>query len=70
MTSEPTYRFNLKAKIHASGFKTLHEFAESSRLPRNKISRVINGWEIPSHDMQVIMARHLKMRIKAFKALL
>ncbi len=56
---KPKYRFLLKGKIHTKGFRTLREFGEFTDTDYSSLSRIINGWEIPSPNIQKRIARAL-----------
>ena len=69
-TITPPYRFALKARIIESGFKSLSEFSGAIGHDLGRISRVINGWEIPSPPLQKAIARGLNMPLADLRRLL
>jgi hypothetical protein len=67
---QPGYRFRLRAKIFESGFKTLGEYAETAGVGVSKVSRIINGWEIPSLNLAEKLRKPLDLSIDDFSQLL
>lgn len=55
----PAYRFVLKGRIHQSGYRTVGEFSKDIGVNPARISRVVCGWEIPSHPLQKKIAEKL-----------
>ena len=51
-TAMPMYRFELKGAIHSAGFRTAREFCEQNGFDEAQVSRVLNGWHLPSPRMQ------------------
>ena len=57
------YRFFLKGRIHEAGFKTIGGFAGRVGAHISTISRIVNGWEVPSPGLQERMAKELGLTI-------
>ncbi|UCG11482.1 MAG: hypothetical protein JSU72_13165 [Deltaproteobacteria bacterium] len=69
-TPAPMYRFELKGKIHASGYRTISEFANAINVDVGQVSRCINGWLFPGPTLQRAMARQLGLTLKQLRELL
>ncbi len=67
---EPRYRYALKGSIHIAGFKTLGEFSNAVGVDISRLSRIIQGREIPSLDVQKRMAEQLNLSFHQFQELL
>ena len=50
--SKPEFRYELKSKIIADGYKSAKEFSDATGIGLPKLSRIIRGWEIPSINIQ------------------
>ena len=50
------YRYKLRARITEAGYKSIVSFAKAAELPASRISRVVQGWEIPSPNFISRMA--------------
>lgn len=69
-TAMPTYRYRLKGSIHAAGFRTIREFSEAVGFDEAQLSRVLNGWHLPSPVMQKKMAETLAVSLTELRGLL
>ena len=67
---EPTFRYVLKARIYEAGFKTMGLFADRIGIDLSKISRIVNGWEIPSPKIQQKISEELDITVKELRELL
>jgi transcriptional regulator with XRE-family HTH domain len=66
----PVYRYALKGKIHAAGYRTMAEFGARIGLNLTQISRIVNGWELPTPSLQRKLASGLGISIREVKDLL
>ena len=66
---KPKYRFSLKARVHEAGFKTNTEFSKEVGVDLAIVSRVINGWTLPSPTTARKMAAALNMTPREFARL-
>jgi len=64
------YRYALKSAIHGAGFRTITEYSAYIGTDIAKISRIINGWEIPNPLTEKAMAVGLGITIKELRGLL
>ena len=69
-TSRPLYRFAFRAEIHRAGFQTITEFCEKVPVDPSRVSRILQGWEMPSPKLQRAMAKTLGVTVREFSALL
>ena len=63
-------RFELKALVISSGFKHFYAFAEKVGIHPVTLSRIVNGHEFPSPNMQRKLASELGLTIKELRELL
>ena len=68
--AKPKFRYDLKSKIIAKGYKNAKEFSDITGIGLPKLSRIIRGWEIPSTSIQKKMAQALGISLKSFQKLL
>jgi len=66
----PSYRYTLKADIIRAGYRTMSEFADEIDASLTRLSRVIHGWEFPSPELQMRIAKGLGITIKQLRGLL
>ena len=66
----PRYRFELRAQIARTGFRTLGEFARALEIDLPRISRIVCGWEWPNEKTRNAMADKLKISLEDFVRLL
>lgn len=59
--TNPVYRHGLKGLIHASGYRSQKQFSEDIKYDTGDLSRVINGWMIPSQNVQKVMIKKLRI---------
>ena len=64
---EPEFRYRLKGEIHAAGFKTTSDFSKEIGVDLSLISRIINGWTIPSPKTARKMATAMNVTLREFK---
>jgi len=67
---KPKFRFKLKSRIIAVGYKNTKEFSDAIGIGLPKLSRIICGWELPSTTIQSKMAQFLGISIKELGKLL
>ena len=63
LAEKPKFRGKLKGKIYEAGFKTMIDFAHHIGTDPARISRVLNGWEFPSTNLQTRIAEGLNIRL-------
>jgi len=68
--SLPSYRYGLKGKVHAAGFRTMREFAEVTKIDEALLSRIVTGWLYPSPKQQVSISRALRIAMGELRELL
>ena len=49
---EPKYRYGLKARLAQCGYRTAAQFCRAADLDPATFSRIVNGWELPSVEIQ------------------
>lgn len=69
-TTTPKYRFRLKSELHRVGFRTDGQFAEAIGYDRATLSRVLNGWWIPTVRMQGRMAAVLNITLRELQTMI
>lgn len=69
-TLTPPFRYKLKSEIIAAGFKNVTEFAIEIQEDLARLSRVLNGWEVPAPRLQQRMAEGLGITIRELRELL
>ena len=67
---QPKYRYHLRAQIHASGYRTLSEFATKVGVNISHISRVCAGLEYPSRKLCHAIAQEIGLSMRELGALL
>lgn len=63
-------RFQLKARVIGAGFPTYSSFAEKIGIHRVSLSKILNGHEWPSPNVQRKMAEELALSIQELRSLL
>jgi hypothetical protein len=66
----PSYRYQLKARMVLSGYRTNNAFADHLRTDPARVSRILNGWEHPSPKLAQKMALSLGITLKELRELL
>ena len=66
---KPEYRYQLKSMIHAAGYKTATDFSKEIGVDLAIVSRVINGWTLPSPTTARKMAAALNITPREFARL-
>ncbi len=69
-TNPPTIRQRLKGSIFIAGYKNFSVFAECLGVHRAYLSKVLNGHEHPSPNIQRKMAAELGLTLVELKELL
>ena len=69
-TKPPMVRFKLKAKVIESGYPTFLEFAEKIGIHRVYLSKILNGHEWPSPNIQGKLAEQLGLSIRQLREML
>jgi transcriptional regulator with XRE-family HTH domain len=69
-TEPPVPRYKLKARVVEAGYPTYTDFAESIEVHRVYLSKILNGHEFPSPNMQRKLAAELGLTIKELRELL
>ena len=64
---EPDYRYALRARIHASGFKTLSQFADKAGVHVSIVSKIATGRELPTKRVAGLIANGLGISIEDLK---
>lgn len=67
---KPTYRYALKSKIVGAGYRTLTDFSRAIHTDLPRMSKIINGWEVPSFILQDRIAKGLNLTMKELKEIL
>jgi len=67
---KPQYRFSLKSKIIEAGYRSVGDFARQHGIDDCRLSRIINGWELPSKRLHRSIAKGLGITLREFKELL
>jgi|GEM_PF-3358312 transcriptional regulator with XRE-family HTH domain len=67
---EPDYRFALRARIHAVGFRTLSQFADKAGVHVSIVSKIATGRELPTKRVAGLIADGLGISIEDLKELL
>jgi len=66
----PSYRYQLKARMVLSGYRTNNSFADELGIDPARISRILNGWEYPSPKLAQKMAIAFGITIRELRELL
>ena len=66
----PSFRFLLKARIIEAGYRSMTEFASQIQVTDGRISRILNGWELPSPDVQKRITKRLSITLRELQTLL
>ncbi len=66
----PSYRLQLKSRIHAAGYRTSQEFARAANVDAAEVSRTLNGILLPKLEKQEKMAAALGLTLDGFGQLL
>jgi transcriptional regulator with XRE-family HTH domain len=69
-TESARVRFGLKAKVIEVGYPTFTDFAEKLGVHRVYLSKILNGHEFPSPNMQQKLSRELGLTVRQLKELL
>jgi len=64
------YRYALRGEIHSAGYRTLSEFSKATDVELSKISRIVNGWELPTPRLEKSIAAGLGMSISQLRKIL
>jgi len=67
---KPKYRWDLRFRIHRAGYRAIQDFSRDLRIDNSKISRILNGWEIPSLPLQKKIAEKLQLTSEGLVKLL
>lgn len=66
----PPYRYDLKARIITTGFKSMTDFSQVTNIKLPIISQIIRGWIMPGLSVQKRMAQTLGITLKDLRKLL
>lgn len=66
----PSFRYGLKARIIEAGYRSMTEFASQIQVTDGRISRILNGWELPSPDVQKRITKRLSITLRELQTLL
>jgi transcriptional regulator with XRE-family HTH domain len=66
----PPYRFRLRAKIIATGFKSQKDFASSVGVSFSTVNNIVNAWRFPGPALQRKIAVSLGLTLAELKDLL
>jgi transcriptional regulator with XRE-family HTH domain len=69
-TEPAQMRFRLKAKVIEAGYPTFSEFAGKLGVHRVYLSKILNGHEFPSPNMQQKLAKELGLTLLELRGLL
>lgn len=69
-TEPPAPRYKLKARVIESGYPTYTDFAGRLGIHRVYLSKILNGHEFPSPNMQRKLAAELGLTLRELKELL
>ena len=47
MTLQPKYKYKLASQIISLEYRNIQEFCTVNKISYSKMSRILNGWEIP-----------------------
>jgi len=68
-TETPKFRYALKGQIITSGHKTLTDFSKKMKVDQARISKIIQGWELPGPGLQRKMAETLGITLSELREL-
>jgi transcriptional regulator with XRE-family HTH domain len=68
--NKPEYRFDLRSQMAKAEFRSGAEFAKDIGVSQSTMSSILNGWQYPSPNAQVRMARGLGISLKELGRLL
>ena len=66
-TLTPEFRYKLKSRIVAAGFRNMTEFCAEIEEDLTRLSRVLNGWELPAPRLQQKDGRGARNNDKGIK---
>jgi Helix-turn-helix len=66
----PAYRSGLKARMILAGYRNNTALARATEIDVARISKVVNGWEIPGADLQKRIAAALGISLRELRELL